>query len=110
VHAVVGIEYKAKLIYMFGDAPLDGCGCHYCHTEWRNVMDDLDPDGWMTRFRAFMILCDTCGAKRCPRATYHGHECTHSNEPGQPLSVYGDFRLPNQRESSESENVPSEHH
>lgn len=35
-----------------------------------------------------MFLCDTCGNKRCPRATHHDNECTGSNEPGQPGSSY----------------------
>lgn len=36
-----------------------------------------------------MILCPTCGNKRCPHATDHRHACTGSNEPGQPGSWYG---------------------
>lgn len=36
-----------------------------------------------------MVLCPTCGNKRCPRATDHRLECTKSNEPGQPGSSYG---------------------
>lgn len=91
------IEYKARMVFIPGQSsPLDACGCHYCETEWRNAMDDLGDAGW--RLRAFMILCPTCGNKRCPRATYHGHDCTGSNKSGQPLSVYGDFQLPNERE------------
>ena len=35
-----------------------------------------------------MILCSLCGNKRCPHATDHRHECTGSNEPGQPGSSY----------------------
>ena len=94
------IDYKAKLVFIPGQTnPVDMCGCHYCETEWRNVMDDLDPDGW--RQGAFMILCHTCGNKRCPRATYHGHDCTGSNEAGQPHSVYGDFKLPNTRDTKD---------
>lgn len=36
-----------------------------------------------------MIVCPTCGNKRCPRATNHRYSCTNSNEPGQPGSIYG---------------------
>jgi hypothetical protein len=36
-----------------------------------------------------MLLCPTCGNKRCPHATDHRHECTGSNEAGQPGSIYG---------------------
>ncbi len=35
-----------------------------------------------------MILCATCGNKRCPKATDHELKCTDSNEPGQPGSRY----------------------
>jgi hypothetical protein len=35
-----------------------------------------------------MVLCPTCGNKRCPRATHHENACTGSNEPGQPGSNY----------------------
>lgn len=91
-----GIHYRAKLAYNVPAGPYDVCGCHYCETEWVNVRRDLGNDQLCRR--AFMIVCRECGNKRCPKATYHDHECTGSNEPGQPLSVYGDFRLPNQRE------------
>jgi hypothetical protein len=36
-----------------------------------------------------MMLCKTCGYKRCPRATDCSLECTWSNEPGQKGSIYG---------------------
>ena len=35
-----------------------------------------------------MILCPTCGNKRCPHATDHDLACTNSNEPGQKGSAY----------------------
>ena len=35
-----------------------------------------------------MIVCPTCGNKRCPKASDHDLACTGSNEPGQPGSVY----------------------
>ena len=35
-----------------------------------------------------MIVCATCGNKRCPHATDHNLACTNSNEPGQPGSRY----------------------
>ena len=35
-----------------------------------------------------MILCPSCGNKRCPQASDHRHSCTGSNEPGQPGSIY----------------------
>ena len=36
----------------------------------------------------YMVVCATCGNKRCPAATSHEYECTNSNEPGQPGSRY----------------------
>lgn len=36
-----------------------------------------------------MVVCPTCGNKRCPKASDHELACTNSNEPGQPGSVYG---------------------
>ena len=35
-----------------------------------------------------MVLCETCGCKRCPHANSHEHACTASNELGQPGSAY----------------------
>jgi hypothetical protein len=35
-----------------------------------------------------MVLCPTCGNKRCPHATDHRNACTNSNEPGQVGSSY----------------------
>jgi len=37
----------------------------------------------------FPNYCPECGCKRCPKSTWHGNPCTHSNEPGQPGSFYG---------------------
>ena len=36
-----------------------------------------------------MIDCNTCGNKRCPKATEHSLKCTKSNDTGQPGSIYG---------------------
>ena len=35
-----------------------------------------------------MILCPSCGNKRCPKASDHRLDCTGSNEPGQQGSIY----------------------
>lgn len=35
-----------------------------------------------------MIVCPTCGNKRCPHATDHMLACTNSNDPGQTGSRY----------------------
>ncbi|QMU19339.1 hypothetical protein [Gordonia rubripertincta] len=88
-------SYEAKLVYGLNNkGPLDACGCHYCNNEWLRIMEELDPEGWMSRINSgCMILCRECGNKRCPKATYHGHACTHSNESGQQGSVYGGFLI-----------------
>jgi len=60
------------------------CDCHRCIKEYdlRYVYRQYPVD--LTR----MILCPTCGNKRCPKASDHRLDCTNSNEPGQPGSVY----------------------
>ena len=56
-------------------ASWSGCGsCHTC----------LDGLAKMT----MMVLCITCGNKRCPKADDHDNECSGSNEPGQKGSAY----------------------
>ena len=35
-----------------------------------------------------MILCPTCGCKRCPKASDCQLDCTNSNLPGQEGSIY----------------------
>lgn len=51
------------------------CGCHRCIKERGQIA-------------MHMILCSTCGNKRCPHATDHRAFCTNSNEPGQVGSRY----------------------
>lgn len=50
--------------------------CHRCHRETGGERLER------------MIVCSTCGNKRCPKATDHRNQCTNRNEPGQPGSVY----------------------
>lgn len=58
------------------------CTCEAC-------MPNGNPfEGGMMR----MIVCSTCGNKRCPHATDHRHVCTNSNDPGQPGSSYAHVR------------------
>ena len=56
------------------------CWCHACNKD-RTF-------GGFPYAMTTMILCPTCGNKRCPRANDHRHACTESNEPGQPGSAY----------------------
>lgn len=82
-------DREARIVYLPTlNAPLLDCWCGYCHNEYGNVMADLDPERsrlWSLPF----IVCPDCGNKRCPRATYHGHDCNWSNDPGQSGSMYG---------------------
>lgn len=58
--------------------------CGKCYTCLENEVTEFGIPVVATR----MILCPTCGNKRCPRATDHELACTNSNEPGQPGSNY----------------------
>ncbi len=61
-----------------------GCTCHHCIKE----LDLKGQDGIFPLSLTQMILCPTCGNKRCPHASNHRLACTDSNEPGQPGSIY----------------------
>ncbi len=54
------------------------CFCNTCDNEIRKNHP----------FFVRMNLCPECGNKRCPKATFHEHDCTGSNEAGQPGSAY----------------------
>lgn len=58
------------------------CRCRACQIRSPKTINGL-PVAF-----AYMILCDTCGNKRCPHATDHRLPCTGSNEPGQLGSIY----------------------
>lgn len=63
------------------------CGCRKClraRDAQIRVLNSIAIPIEMT----MMILCPTCGNKRCPHATDHDLTCTNSNEPGQKGSVY----------------------
>ena len=60
-------------------------GCMTCVQQDAKQYEQLTGEMLMPTF----IVCIDCGNKRCPRATRHDLDCTGSNEPGQPGSVYG---------------------
>ena len=62
--------------------PVAHCGCHKCN-------EGVTING-IPFASARMILCPTCGNKRCPHASDHRLACTDSNEPGQAGSVYAE--------------------
>lgn len=55
-------------------AYVPGCNCQSCRPI---TMEDMR-----------MVLCATCGNKRCPHANDHRLPCTKSNLPGQLGSAY----------------------
>ena len=59
------------------------CGCRTCH----NIRMDAIKAHLFERHRR-MIVCKTCGNKRCPHANNHIHPCSGSNKPGQKGSAY----------------------
>ncbi len=56
--------------------PVNRYCCHACFTASGSILLDR------------MILCPQCGNKRCPKASDHRLDCTSSNDPGQPGSLY----------------------
>ncbi|MHB1665835.1 hypothetical protein [Thiomonas sp.] len=70
-------------------ARIDGgpeCECRRCLEERQATVSTALGDIPLSMVR--MILCPKCGNKRCPHASDHRLECTGSNEPGQPGSIY----------------------
>lgn len=62
----------------------DECRCRSClEARWAETQEEFPVWG--------MILCSTCGNKRCPHANHHDNACTRSNELNQLGSAY-DFR------------------
>jgi len=61
----------------------DPCPCTKC----RYARMIAVPLPWQA-FCVEMIVCPTCGNKRCPHADDHFYPCTGSNEPGQAGSAY----------------------
>ena len=63
------------------------CGCATCIEAVKQA--ELDATGDTLAYLCrYMVLCPTCGNKRCPKATHHGYECSGSNTPGQTGSWY----------------------
>jgi hypothetical protein len=70
-------------------ARLPNCGCYRCVEN-----DAVDVGyGYIPFVMTQMIVCATCGNKRCPHGTDHNLGCTGSNLPGQPGSRYGESAL-----------------
>ena len=63
------------------------CECHKCIKD-DNLTSDFDVIT-IQLSATKMIICPECGNKRCPKASDHRLDCTHSNDPGQAGSIYG---------------------
>jgi len=68
--------------------PPPECVCHACIKE-HDIRSPMFPNAALSL--STMIVCPTCGNKRCPKASDHRHACTNSNEPDQAGSIYGRF-------------------
>lgn len=73
------------------------CGCRRCLREARaRDTDALVPVGGVMHLfplgpgssMATMVVCPSCGNKRCSQASDHRHACAGSNAPGQLGSEY----------------------
>lgn len=78
---VVGLDVSFPTEKHMSFAP-EQCECHRCIEEKGLKVGPLPLSS------VKMILCPTCGNKRCPKANDHRNECSGSNEPGQPGSAY----------------------
>lgn len=87
-------EYNRKVFACDSYYPRDR-DCPNCPRDWL-IDDAAGTEGrcWCYKCRPVtmtdmrMVLCPLCGNKRCPHASDHELQCTQSNEPGQPGSVY----------------------
>ena len=50
----------------------EGCTCYLCQSKL----------SYHEKY-AYMVLCPSCGNKRCPKTAYHELECTGSNDLNQ---------------------------
>ena len=78
---VAGVDVSFETEKHMNFAP-EQCECHRCIEEKGLKVGPLPLSS------VKMILCPTCGNKRCPKANDHRNECSGSNEPGQPGGAY----------------------
>ena len=76
-------EFGNNFDRIFGKKKQDKYQC-YCYNCNKDRKDSSGFPYILTR----MIVCPTCGNKRCPHSTDHNLACTNSNDPGQPGSRY----------------------
>lgn len=59
-----------------------------CGNCWKCLYGVHNPETGLLVASERMIVCPDCGNKRCPKCSNHELECSGSNEPGQPGSIY----------------------
>lgn len=84
---------KRALAVQLGAVEIDRAGLVDILRKRRAALTAKAPACWCQTCRPHsvemrMILCPTCGNKRCPHANDHRNACTGSNEPGQAGSAY----------------------
>lgn len=88
ISSSTALSSRLDIAHRLRSAPLATC-CHTCVSDLGAVLRTyLLDDPTFAMVFAGMIVCSTCGNKRCPKATDHRLTCTHSNEAGQEGSVY----------------------
>lgn len=63
------------------------CECHQCIEDFNLTGEELF-GSILPLSICKMIVCSSCGNKRCPHASNHRYTCTNSNDTGQEGSVY----------------------
>ena len=71
-------EARARKLYTQPAPSDDLCACEAC----------VPQGNFLSQENMRMILCATCGNKRCPHATDHRNACTGSNDVGQKGSSW----------------------
>jgi DNA-directed RNA polymerase subunit RPC12/RpoP len=76
VHKNKANELRQAIAELESQKPATRYCCHSCFKTSGGVMLDR------------MIVCPTCGNKRCPKASDHTLQCTNSNDLNQVGSIY----------------------
>lgn len=78
---------------MSQNASLNRATCGRCHKCLEGQTMKVGSFEWPLT-GMMMVVCETCGNKRCPHATDCALACTNSNEPGQKGSVWENYKVP----------------
>jgi hypothetical protein len=54
--------------------------CARCGHRLAEILVEEGKLTWAQSLQQPMWLCEKCGNKRCPKASWHGYKCTGSNE------------------------------